>query len=197
MKKTFKTCNRYFTCILYEDDENFEKYTNNISYKFDEVTYIRHDRDITEDGNLKKPHYHVIFKVGENARWVNSVAEDIQIPPNYLEGCNKDKMLLYLIHANDPDKTQYSIEEVEGELKNHLIELLEKREEEEIRVAWVFSYITANNICSITEITKWCITNKIYDVLRRNQMIIIKLIEEQKYKQKQREERKKNEYKRL
>ena len=117
MNKSFKTCNRYFTAILYEEDENFEKYTQNISKYFSEVTYIRHDKDITETGDLKKPHYHVIFKVGENARWVNSVAKDIEIEPNYLEGCNKDAMLLYLIHYNAPDKTQYHFEEVQRRAK--------------------------------------------------------------------------------
>lgn len=71
MKNTTKIRNRYFCGILYEDDENFDKYINFIKEHYQEVTYIRHDKDIKEDSEkeeLKKPHYHILFKVGENAR---------------------------------------------------------------------------------------------------------------------------------
>lgn len=89
MKNEYRIRNRYFCAILYEDDENFEKYMKNIKQKYYEVTYIRHDKDVREDENgeeeYKKPHYHVLFKVGENARSINSISRELEIPVNYLQ----------------------------------------------------------------------------------------------------------------
>lgn len=81
MKKDTKIRNRYFCGILYEEDENFEKYMNYIKSHYLEVTYIRHDRDIIENSDneeLKKPHIHILFKVGENARTLKAIAEEIR-----------------------------------------------------------------------------------------------------------------------
>lgn len=58
-----KTRNRYFEAILYPEDENYIKYMDNIKKFYQEVTYITHDRDIDENGDIKKPHTHILFKV--------------------------------------------------------------------------------------------------------------------------------------
>lgn len=115
--KEYRIRNRYFSAILYEEDVNFKKYKDYIIKHYFEVTYIKHDRDITEDGEIKKEHYHFLFKVGENARTLKSIAKEIGIAENYLQGCNKKPMLEYLIHMNNPEKTQYKIEEVQRRTK--------------------------------------------------------------------------------
>jgi len=55
MEKKKRIVNRYYTCIIYKEDNNFKKYFNNILSNYEEVTYIEHDRDINEEtrGNKK------------------------------------------------------------------------------------------------------------------------------------------------
>lgn len=78
MPDTKRVVNRYFCAILYEDDENFEKYFKYINENYEEVTYIRHDKDINENGEIKKSHLHILFKVGDNARHLTKVANEIR-----------------------------------------------------------------------------------------------------------------------
>lgn len=112
MKKDKKKVNRWFTAILYEEDPNFEKYFNNILTKFKEVTWITHDRDLDENGENKKKHIHILWNVGQNARTSRSVARDVEIAENYIQGCNKEAVLRYLIHLDNIEKTQYNVNEV-------------------------------------------------------------------------------------
>lgn len=84
-KENPKTKNRWYTAILYIEDEKYNHYMNVIKDKYYYVTYIDHDKDILEDGTPKKNHTHVLFYVGDNARHVNAIAEEIGIPSNYLE----------------------------------------------------------------------------------------------------------------
>lgn len=83
MKRNIKSFNRYFCAILYPEDTRCEELLEYIKKNYTEVTYILHDRDINENGEIKKAHYHVIFKVGENARSVNSIAEEL----HYTRAC--------------------------------------------------------------------------------------------------------------
>lgn len=108
-KENKKTKNRWFTAILYQEDKNYNTYLETIKQLYNYVTYIVHDKDVDENGEIKKKHTHIIFNVGQNARHVNSIAKEIGINPNMLEGCKKEKMLLYLIHYNNHEKTQYKI----------------------------------------------------------------------------------------
>lgn len=180
MKNEYRIRNRYFCAILYEDDVNFNKYMDNIKNNYKEVTYIRHDKDITENNELKKAHYHIIFKVGENARSLKNVAKEIEIPENYLQGCKKTAMLRYLIHLDNPEKTQYSIEEVKGELKAQLAEILVKQQPEDNKLALIMEPIIKRQITTINELMIFGIESGLYDVIRKYQYILIKTIEERK-----------------
>lgn len=72
-----------------------------------------HDKDLNTDGTLKKEHYHVMIlfdgvKTREQAGEVFSVIggvgiEPIKCPHSYAR---------YLIHLDNPDKAQYSIDDV-------------------------------------------------------------------------------------
>lgn len=70
--------------------------------------YIYHDKDLTEDGNLKEPHYHVIihwdFQVAVYALRKYFVEQQTFIQPVF----NKRSSFAYLTHANSPEKTRYN-----------------------------------------------------------------------------------------
>lgn len=183
-KQEYKTRNRYFCGILYEEDPNFEKYMNYIKEHYLEVTYIRHDRDTkeNEDGEeeYKKAHIHILFKVGENARSLKAVAEEIEIPPNYIQGCNKKAMLMYFIHLNNPEKTQYTIDEVKGELRGELAEILYQKEPEENKLTQIMNMVLTGQINSITELMTFAIESGNQNLIRKYQYLLVQTITENK-----------------
>ena len=113
---------RKFCTILYPDDSTHMEAFEKIKECFDSA-YILHDCDTLDTGELKKPHYHVVFTF-PNPRFLSSVAQDLRIPENYIERCLKlNSSLRYLIHADNPDKFQYPLEAVGGTLKPKLEKL--------------------------------------------------------------------------
>lgn len=76
--------------------------------------YILHDKDVKEDGSgeLKASHYHFYIRF-ENPRYISSVASELEVPVNMLQYVISDKgMIQYMTHKNQPDKYQYSEEEI-------------------------------------------------------------------------------------
>lgn len=74
---------------------------------------VLHDRDMTEDGKPKKPHYHLMIHF-DKSRDTTAIEKWFSITPNFItkiKGRWKDA-LLYLVHKNAPDKVQYEPTEV-------------------------------------------------------------------------------------
>lgn len=99
-----------------------EKFEDNLDFSYTNV----HNDDYNEiwsystksyDKVLKEFHAHSVIKV-KRKMTINAVAELLEIEPQYVEKPKskgkyaKSNMLAYLIHAKDPDKTQYDPEEV-------------------------------------------------------------------------------------
>lgn len=180
-KENPKTKNRWYTAILYKEDPKFEEYFDTILAKYYYVTYIDHDKDFLEDGTPKKLHRHVIFYVGDNARHVQSVADEIGIPSNYLEGCKKEKMLLYLIHYNAPTKTLYNIEEVHGLLKDDLKELITRQTSEVKRLKALKEIIKERSPRTVYELFCICLESGNIDLMKKYQLILTKIVDEIKH----------------
>ena len=76
--------------------------------------YILHDKDTREDGNAKKPHWHIMLKLSESRRRAD-IASWFNLEEKYIQDSKSgkyDSMLVYLIHENAPEKTQYDENEV-------------------------------------------------------------------------------------
>lgn len=178
MKRNIETYNRYFSFILYEEDKEQMK---GMEYLIRNYPYarIKHDKDKEEDGTIKKEHYHIIIYVGQNPRNRKAISKETNIKENYIEGCNKDNMLLYLIHYNNPEKTQYDIEEVDGELAKELYKLIESRTQyQRDKLKEIIKYINKNQYNTIENVTIFSIDNNYYEVLKQNQYLITKIIQE-------------------
>lgn len=100
---------RNYIVLLYQD-------TN--SYKFDEVlriiksqkkwAYIKHFPESDE----KKEHYHCILSF-ENQKTKSALAKQLGIPEMFVKPVkNMRSMCRYLIHKDDEEKYQYSLEQV-------------------------------------------------------------------------------------
>jgi len=76
--------------------------------------YVLHDRDVKEDGTPKEPHYHVLIWLN-NAYDSKYVAQWFGVQEQYIERIKSDVGAEeYLIHANAPDKFQYSHDDVQA-----------------------------------------------------------------------------------
>lgn len=68
-----------------------------------------HDRDVNADGEPKKPHIHIVlsFESVQTFQQVSDVLKPLNCPhPQYLKSLRG--MLRYFVHADNPEKAQYS-----------------------------------------------------------------------------------------
>lgn len=93
---------RNYTFALTKDNERVIKLVK----KYPKYAYIKHDKDDAEE------HYHYYIEF-ENARSLNSVARELNIPENMIEQVySKSGILNYLTHENSNGKYHYDISEI-------------------------------------------------------------------------------------
>ena len=173
-----KKKDRKFRLLLYPDDETHVKALKYIKENYD-YACILHDSDITENGEIKKEHYHVVIKF-DNPVYNTSIIKQLGIKENYIQDCNSIKQsLLYLIHYNNSEKFQYSIDKVEGTLKNELEKYVIKNELlEENKIAIIMEYIDKEGYVHARELSKFCLENQLWSEYRRSYSIINDLVKE-------------------
>lgn len=179
-EKRFRT----FMLILYKDDPNYYDYINFIldkefSNKKFRYCGITHDKDINDNGELKKPHEHIVLYF-DNPRTINSISKEMNIPSQYIEKYNSLKTaLLYLLHYNQGDKAQYDVNDTFGDLQLDLKKLVKNSvKTEEERVLQIIDLI--DNYYKYTSYSQFLrdICNLgLYDILRRNNYLFIKILD--------------------
>jgi hypothetical protein len=113
-----------YTLVVYPEDLSTEMQTNDawidvlreLGYKL--VVSPYHDKDINADGSKKKPHYHVLLQGGRN--WI-TFAELKELVKNDFNGkgvavpqkcSNSDGLKRYMTHIDNPEKFQYSKDDI-------------------------------------------------------------------------------------
>lgn len=74
-----------------------------------------HDRDINADGELKKPHWHILLSADGpiTERAVADIAKKLNAPKHMKVGSARG-LVRYMIHLDNPEKYQYSRDEIVG-----------------------------------------------------------------------------------
>lgn len=165
---------RSFAGTLYPDSESYDCETllSTIRSKFIDWAYILHDKDVNENGELKKSHIHWVGRA--TPRCLSVVSNFLGLPENDIEVVkNFDKMVMYLIHLNDIDKFQYSPDDVETNLPN-IGQLLRRQSEGQI----VKDLASAKMQKSWYDLVQYAVDIDSYDILRRN-LGVIRLIWEE------------------
>lgn len=165
---------RSFAGTLYPDSESYDCETllSTIRSKFIDWAYILHDKDVNENGELKKPHIHWVGRA--TPRCLSVVSNFLGLPENDIEVVkNFDNMVMYLIHLNDIDKFQYSPDDVESNLPN-IGQLLRRQSEGQI----VKDLASAKMQKSWYDLVQYAVDIDSYDILRRN-LGVIRLIWEE------------------
>ena len=165
---------RSFAGTLYPDSVSYDCETllSTIRSKFIDWAYILHDKDVDENGELKKPHIHWVGRA--TPRCLSVVSNFLGLPENDIEVVkNFDNMVMYLIHLNDIDKFQYSPDDVESNLPN-IGQLLRRQSEGQI----VKDLASAKMQKSWYDLVQYAVDTDSYDILRRN-LGVIRLIWEE------------------
>lgn len=118
---------RFYHCVLYPDAENYvcSDVLNLAMSKYSEVAYILHDKDVYEDeildddgnvihckGELKKSHYHLVFRT--TPRFPKAISNALGVPLNDIEfgKGSFEHCVRYLVHSDNPHKFQYDISDI-------------------------------------------------------------------------------------
>ena len=181
---------RVHMLLLYPDDKSHMNALDKIKHSYDHIGILHNKDYFTADdeksnsahvaGTLKKAHYHVVLRFN-NSVWSSAICKELGIEHNYIENVKRfDNAMQYLIHYNDYDKAQYSIEDCFGNLITRLRESIIKVEKSEgEKVLDLIQYIVdKDEYISVTEFASYCASNGYWAEFRRSGAIFCKMIEE-------------------
>lgn len=180
---------RVHMVLLYPSDESHVSAMEKIKQSYDYAA-ILHDKDVDEDGVVKKAHWHVVLRF-QQANWSSAICKNLGIEQNYIEEVKRfDNAMLYLIHYNDSDKAQYDISEVFGGLAPRLAEIVNKGEKSEgEKVHELIEFIeNCDSKITVTEFSKFCALNGYWAEFRRSGAIFCKMLDEHNEKLNRQEE---------
>lgn len=168
---------RKFRILLYPDNLDHVSALTKI-LDFPQFAYVLHDKDVKEDGSPDKPHWHVCVWFS-NARFLDALAKELGIDNRFVQlTTNATHDLRYLIHADDPQKYQYDISDVQTSMPLELQKAL-KDTVEENRVISILDMIDdEKHVIRYSRFIREVCQKGLYSDFRRSWGIFSKCIEE-------------------
>lgn len=157
---------RCYALILYKDsiDYDYNKVIEYIEQNVSKYAYIEHKPEKEET----KAHTHVLLYFN-NKKYLSSLSNELGVSANYIQTAQLKPYLKYLIHYDNDDKIQYTLNDVCGPLRFELEELITDKSSECEDFVLLYDYIvTYDGILSFTTFTKYAIKNNMYSTYRRN-----------------------------
>lgn len=99
---------KYWAFIIYEDScpKNYKEIIT--QWYLPVCISPRHDKDIKEDGELKKAHYHVLLCFGNTTTYKTALKYAEELGANIVKPISSSKGAYeYWTHKNNPEKAQY------------------------------------------------------------------------------------------
>lgn len=164
MEKVFRS--RSFGLVLYKDstDYNYNQVIDFIEKNYLKYAYIEH---LPEEED-KKPHTHIVIYFN-NKKYNTSLSKELNVPINYIQEVHLKPYLKYLIHYDNEDKIQYTLNDVIGPLKYELEDLISDKTTEKEDFEMLVDFI--NNFdgkLSFSVLTKYVLKCNFYSCYRRN-----------------------------
>lgn len=151
----------------------------NILLKDKRCVGILHDKDITEEGTPKKPHYHIIIKF-ENASTFGSV---LKLIPNHEESNMRLVKSMkgacrYLLHLDNPEKAQYVADELVGNtlIAKRYINDVDKENDDVRKI--ILRINSSTEYVRLSDLMLWACEEGLYATLRRNSYMFTAIINE-------------------
>ena len=157
---------RNWCMLLYLDDPTHIMAYEMLGKGYQYVS-ILHDSCIDDDGNPKKPHYHIVIRF-QDARWKTAIAEEFGIQSNYLEVCRSLKSAYcYLVHDGIANAHQYPHTCLNGPLYREACKALEKEKDQNEKMLSIFKLIDESGFLNERQLLeKACKAGLVGDVLR-------------------------------
>lgn len=157
--KTGKYRSRQMLLLLYPENRTHMEVLERVKSTYD-CLYITHDKDVTEDGEVKKTHIHVFLSF-KNAKWNTAVSEELGLELRFIEDIrSREAALQYLVHYNEENKHHYTFEELEGSkaLKRQLEASIKKNELSPDEVFQEIVEIVKSNNLSFSQALSVCLS---------------------------------------
>lgn len=169
---------RNFGIILYPEDNTHMLALEYIKHNYENYIYILHNRDLNENNEIKKEHYHIILHF-PNARSLATLSRQLGIKENlFYQIKSLNGQLRYLIHYDDDDKTRYETDEVKGTL--YMLGKFKKSfkdsQDEASDVSLIYEFIVDNEIDDLHTLLSFVLDNNLYSSFRRNYVMFKDLI---------------------
>lgn len=177
---------KIWTVLLYPDDPSGKAAFDLIKTRYSgQYVAILHDRDVDDEGKLKKPHWHIAF-VFENQRYRAPLAKDLGIEERLIQP-GDDAFIDYWLHRNDLKKFQYEETDLIGDsalVSASLAQMEKRRAKDTVReedvISRIFDFIDSHptEIISRRAIADFCLNNYIWSFYRRSGSIIMGIVAE-------------------
>lgn len=182
---------RTLMLMLYPDNPDHKKAVDSIRDADIAYAIVLHDRDTwsADDeienpdhkaGDVKKPHWHIVLRFS-NPCWNTSVCTRFGIEERFCKKADScDEALEYLIHKNHPDKFQYHVDDVSGDLSSRLAMLVGKDgKTEDEQVLEILHFIEATEMhVSYSQLVRWACQSGHYGYLRQGGSLLCKVLDE-------------------
>lgn len=150
-----------WTFVVYPDSapKNWREIIDDLHIKY--AISPLHDRDINGDGSPKKPHWHVVlaFDTVKSYTQIKAITDQLTAPipqaVNSLIGTTR-----YLAHLDNPEKAQYSVDDIVTGGNFPLTEILAKSAtEKKAIVKEIYQYILDHDVTEYHEIVDYAFLN--------------------------------------
>lgn len=172
---------RMWEVILYPDDINTPEALAQLR-QIPNVAYILHDKDKHDDGQPKKPHYHCL-KIFNSPTTQGSFERLIpNINSNqFRKVASQDGALLYLTHANNPEKAQYPRESIWTNMPDRINRTYDNVKDVAKDLCTILDFIEEQYCLewsTLSEVMRYCATHGLYAALRQNSSLINQVIKD-------------------
>ena len=151
---------RNWTMVVYPESapENWREILDNLHVPY--LVSPLHDKDVNPDGEVKKAHWHVVlvFENKKSYHQIKEIADKLNAPiPQKVESLRG--MVRYLVHTDNPEKYQYSREDIENHGVDDINKYFETASSNRAILNAIIRYIRENNVTSFAKLSYYAIDN--------------------------------------
>ena len=149
-----------------------------------EVYKLKHNGElpIWKPNELKKPHIHIVVHNSSNCIKKNAVRK-FGVAENYVRKVgNLKQMVRYLIHKDNPEKFQYTEDQIITNATDKLESFLKEEMDVTDKARLILDFIYSDSCDSLSSLANFAINNKCWDELRRGQHIYTQIMYERNQK---------------
>lgn len=176
---------RNWTIIVYPESapDNWRDILDN--YHIGWLCSPLHDKDVNPDGKLKKAHWHVVlvFENKKSFAQIKDIADKLNSPiPQKVEGIRG--MVRYLIHLDNPEKYQYSKDDIENHGVYDIERYFKNSSSERQTLIEIVQYIRREHITSFSQLTYYAIdieNEDWFDTMSQRNTIFLKEVIQGEY----------------